>query len=126
MALEPRSHSLFSAIQYISVIAKERVKQLEAIGFQLTMNVAQSNMDKWGAAKVRLQDHQTSHDGSCNVPRRSPQDAALGMWIINQRRNYKNGKLTEDREKQLEAIGFNWTMMNVAESNTENWGAVLK
>ncbi len=36
-------------------------------------------------------------------------DLKIGMWVINQRRKFKNGKLTEDRKKRLESLpGWTW------------------
>merc|ERR1719183_1368598 len=58
-------------------------------------------------------------NGHCNVPQRYPQDPQLGQWIKNQRQNYKNGKLMEERFDQLETIGFEF------KRNREQWTKML-
>ena len=40
-----------------------------------------------------------------------PQSTKEGQWLINQRRAYKNEKLSEDRIKKLDSLG-NWHSLN--------------
>jgi Helicase associated domain len=52
--------------------------------------------------------------GHCLVPHKSPENPALSQWVKRQRYQYKlkqEGKhstLTDEREVQLEALGFIW------------------
>ena len=60
-------------------LTMERKEQLEAIGFEWTMNVAELNM----------QDYQKYHNGDCDMPNRCPLDPKLGYWLDTQCSNYK-------------------------------------
>ena len=42
------------------------------------------------------------------MPAHSSADSQLGHWVNNQRTNYSKGKLSKDRVRRLEAIGFSW------------------
>merc|ERR1711862_612179 len=44
-------------------------------------------------------------NGNCNVPQNQ---GALGIWVNNQRRIHKKGKLSQEHTTQLEGIAFNW------------------
>ncbi len=50
--------------------------------------------------------------GHVNVPRvhKTTNGLNLGIWVDNQRQNYKNNKLTEDKIKRLEKLGFVWAL----------------
>jgi len=50
--------------------------------------------------------------GHCNVPYNYPDNPQLGIWVINQRQSKKNSKLLPERERLLEEIGFNWTIVD--------------
>ncbi|EJK53828.1 hypothetical protein THAOC_26655, partial [Thalassiosira oceanica] len=44
-------------------------------------------------------------NGDCNVPE---SQGSLGVWVSQQRRYYKKGKLSQERLDLLESIGFCW------------------
>jgi hypothetical protein len=46
--------------------------------------------------------------GDSNAPQvfKTPEGYRLGAWQSNQRKNYKEDKLSHDRIQRLEAIGF--------------------
>jgi len=50
--------------------------------------------------------------GDCKVPYRfkTKDGYGLGIWVSNRRRDYKRGKLPQDRIDQLEALGFIWDL----------------
>jgi hypothetical protein len=63
---------------------------------------------KWQNTFERLVAYKKEHDGQCNLPKnyndgRKPR---LGKWVGNERTNYFNGSLSQERVKQLESIGF--------------------
>ena len=94
-----------------SPMSQERIDQLNSVGFD------------WGAASIGWEGHfeklvqfKESH-GHCRVPRNhSVDDVRLGMWVNNQRREYKNfmdgqySLMTEERIDALEYIGFEWNL----------------
>lgn len=49
-----------------------------------------------------------NYHGNCNVLKSRPEDKKLANWAANQRAFYNNNKLSEDRIKRLEDIGFEW------------------
>ena len=52
----------------------------------------------------------------CNVSRR---DGSLGSWVSIQRSAYNNKKLTEEKIKKLESMGFVWEIDNAL--RTKRW-----
>lgn len=47
-------------------------------------------------------------NGHTNVSRLHEGMKQLGNWVLEQRRQYHNGKLKPEKRKKLEAIGFDW------------------
>ena len=49
-------------------------------------------------------------NGHCNVPHTSTntKDLQLSRWMDRNRRKMKDGKLSEERIRQLDEIGFSW------------------
>ena len=95
-------------------ITAERIAQLNAIGFEWTVDKA----DDWQQKFELLQAFQREH-GHCRVSQMLVVDAVnLGSWVSQQRylyNCYADGKikgvgalLTEDRIDQLNSLGFEW------------------
>ena len=55
-----------------------------------------------------LKEYKKKH-GDCDVPHTWSENKQLYSWVATQRTNYRNEKLSEDRIKRLEEIGFEWT-----------------
>ena len=64
---------------------------------------------QWQARYTELV-HYLIARGNCNVPRKQ---GALGNWVNSQRRNYREGRLSQIRKEYLESIGFVWTTKRV-------------
>ncbi|MCM2535180.1 Helicase associated domain protein [Neobacillus pocheonensis] len=47
-------------------------------------------------------------NGHCRVPDKYKENPQLGLWVGNQRRNYKKKKLTVEQIQKLNNIGFVW------------------
>ncbi|MBM3772158.1 MAG: hypothetical protein FJW27_12940, partial [Acidimicrobiia bacterium] len=45
-----------------------------------------------------------------HVPKRYPENPALGMWVNNQRTAKRAGRLSEERSARLDALGFVWDL----------------
>jgi len=48
--------------------------------------------------------------GHCNVPTKWPKNVALADWVQRQRLYKKRGKLSQDRVRRLDRMGFSWAI----------------
>ena len=87
-------------------LCQYRIKSLEDIGF--TWDILEEKFEK-GFQETLLYKERT---GNPNAPRscKTAEGYRLGSWQQHQRENYGKGKLSPDRIKQLEDIGFKWRM----------------
>jgi hypothetical protein len=69
-----------------------------------------------------LKEYNDNH-GDCNVPLRWTENKQLGLWAGVQRRSYRKGKLSKNRIKCLEEMGFVW---NPIDSQWEEMFTKLK
>jgi superfamily II DNA or RNA helicase len=51
-------------------------------------------------------------NGHCNVPANYSENRPLGSWVSNQRTDYKQNRLKQDRIDKLNSIGFVWNTKN--------------
>lgn len=86
-------------------LSKQRVELLERCGFQWS-----ARTDKWKNRYDQLLAFRAVH-GHCNVPYNSD-NPPLSSWVSQQRHRKKSGKLTAEREKLLDEIGFTWTVLD--------------
>ncbi|WP_080132990.1 DEAD/DEAH box helicase [Chlamydia suis] len=86
-------------------LSEGRIARLEEIGF-----VWDVTEEAWEKNFLELKRFQEEH-GHCKVPQRYPQNPDLGSWVSNQRVDFKEGKLSEDRIARLEEIGFVWDVL---------------
>ena len=62
----------------------------------------------WYEKYLLLEEYKEKH-GNCLVPlSHLIGDVKLGHWVNNQRRLYKQGKLSANRREMLDALGFSW------------------
>jgi superfamily II DNA or RNA helicase len=94
----------------------ERQSRLETLGF-----IWDVNEHEWEARYLELERYKATH-GHCDVPQRKPH-AALGSWASVQRTRWRTGKLSPDRVKRLESLGFVWNLE--AESWKANYEALV-
>ncbi|MDD6309771.1 MAG: helicase associated domain-containing protein, partial [Chlamydia suis] len=67
----------------------------------------------WKENFLELQRFREEH-GHCKVPQRYPQNPRLASWVSRRRRDFKEGKLAEDKIARLEEIGFVWRVLEEA------------
>jgi hypothetical protein len=94
-----------------SKLHPKREDMLNAIGFDwgFTLDLGGVNpTDLWGLRYHQLVDFKKKN-GHCVVPYNQPDNRQLGIWVSNQRRNRKQNKLTPERERLLNEIGFSWS-----------------
>ncbi|WP_257616748.1 DEAD/DEAH box helicase [Chlamydia suis] len=89
-------------------LSEDKIVRLEELGF-----VWRVFEEAWEENFLELQRFQEEH-GHCKVPNRYPQNPSLGVWVSNQRADFKEGKLSEDRIARLEEIGFVWRVLEEA------------
>ncbi|WP_080126619.1 DEAD/DEAH box helicase [Chlamydia suis] len=89
-------------------LAEDKIARLEGIGF--VWDVLE---EVWEKNFLELHRFREEH-GHCNVPSVYPQNPSLGVWVCDQRENFKKGKLAEDRIARLEEIGFVWDVLEEA------------
>lgn len=58
----------------------------------------------WDSKFMQLREFRIMN-GNCNVPQKV---AGLGIWVKDQRANYRKGKISQDRIMLLESLGFSW------------------
>ena len=93
-------------------LLEERVQKLDAIGF---VWVSSRRCPTWNERLEELTNYKAMH-GHCNVPRSL---GTFGNWVHIQRISYKGRKLSEDRVKMLNDIGFDWRVWAPAVVNLE-------
>ena len=90
--------------------SEERIAQLNAIGFEWTINPLAIRTGTWHVKFERLCDYQREY-GHCRVPQGFVVESVqLGSWVSNQRQRYKNFRNgnSDERIAELNAIGFEW------------------
>jgi len=93
-------------------ISEERVRRLNEIGFVWNL------VDEfWEENFAELLKYQKVH-GHCRVPKRFPENPQLGTWSQHQRQNRRLGRLSEERIKRLDEVGFFWGLAKKAKTIT--------
>ncbi|NQT37164.1 MAG: Helicase associated domain protein [Planctomycetes bacterium] len=87
-------------------LGNERTQRLEAIGFDWD-----PLHTTWEEKFVQLEEY-NAENGHCNVPQGWPDNPTLASWVRSQRIAKKQHKLSDERAKRLEAIGFDWNRLD--------------
>ena len=85
-----------------------RVEKLSAIGFDWKV----LDFLPWMDMYKQLLEYKKTHNGLTNVAKTSLQHDKLGRWVYHQRSLYRNGKLSPERVKLLQSIGFKWKIVD--------------
>ncbi|KAJ1459451.1 helicase associated domain-containing protein, partial [Pelagophyceae sp. CCMP2097] len=87
-------------------LSPDRLERLDAVGF-----VWDAQADRWGAYFAKLTAF-TSDRNHCVVPSdfTTHDGTRLGPWVALQRHAHATGKLSVERTKRLEGLGFAWTV----------------
>ena len=83
-------------------LTRDKIKKLDAIGFYWG-----ENNTPWNERYKELEDFKIRF-GHSKVPQRWIENPPLAAWVSIQRREYKKGKLNDQRVKQLDKLGFVW------------------
>jgi hypothetical protein len=85
-------------------LSSEKQRRLKALGFEWNTFEAQ-----WEEQFAALAEYKEKH-GDCNVSSISPQNPVLGRWVSTQRGKQWAGHLSQERQRRLEALGFEWRL----------------
>jgi len=78
---------------------------LNSIGFAWELSTR--NKAPWEEMYQRLIAYKKEHKDT-SVPNKYKEDPPLGNWVNNQRTVHRNKKMTEERKRLLNSIGFVW------------------
>jgi len=73
----------------------------------------------WKQRFRELELYQQEH-GDCRVPDRWPTNEKLSFWVAAQRKVFKQGKLSAERQERLESLGFDFCL-RVSPVSTRTW-----
>jgi len=88
----------------IGELTAKQVEELDRYGFVWDPKGATWN--RMFDALVRFK----NETGHCNVPHQWKSDQRLSDWVARQRHCRKNGSLSPEYVKRLDAIGFTWAI----------------
>lgn len=102
-----------------SQLTQERINLLKENGFVWEVTAGPKKDDTlWERRLKELIEYKQNH-GNCLVPRGYELNANLGIWVMNQRMQYKkwlkgeHSRLTQERINLLEDNGFVWEISKV-------------
>ena len=81
-------------------LSEDHVRNLDDLDF----NWGSSAQPKWQDHYNELREYK-AEQGHCNVPQ---SQGPLGKWVVNQRQARKQGKVSDDRVRNLDDLGFSW------------------
>jgi len=83
-------------------LSEERIRRLTQLGF-----VWDRASEVWDSKYAELVEYQRMH-GHRRVPSESEDHARLGSWVSRMRLRKKQGKLSKERIRRLDELGFAW------------------
>ena len=89
-------------------LTKEQVQLLDYLGF-----IWQPHSRDWRGMYLRLLEYKRVH-GDCNVPQKWLKDRKLAGWVRTQREKKTLGKVSAERIRLLDNLGFEWNRANPA------------
>lgn len=87
-------------------ISQDEIDQLNSIDFVWDVGLDA----RWEERLRRLRRYKMEH-GNCLVPTTYEYDQDLANWVSNQRTEYRNGNISNDRIERLDGIGFVWRVV---------------
>ena len=112
-------------------LSPEKIDRLDSIGFRFETNqIVKPKLIKpikevifydelWNKQYLKLITYKIEN-GECNV-RKSYEDATLGSWVFNQRKNRRQDKLSREKIEKLNLLGFRWDeVKNISEFEVWN------
>ena len=88
----------------LGIITEDHLQRLDRIGF-----VWSRAGEPWESKYAALVEYQQKH-GHCRAYAIAKENASLGKWVRKMRYKRRQGKLSEERVRRLDALGFTWSM----------------
>jgi hypothetical protein len=107
-----RQHSL----QQEGTLSKERLRRLNALG--MGWKVPGSLDPRWERSFQRIKEFRRRF-GHCDVPAEWAENLNLGRWVVKTRRLRRLGRLSEEKVRRLDEIGFVWNAISKREAEQE-------
>jgi hypothetical protein len=99
-----------------SLLSEEQERELSAIGFKW-----KPGDERWDQMLKRLEDYRVQN-GDCFVPWQWTEDRQLATWVRTQRFFRAAGRLSDERIKALDKLGFQWDVARTKNrSPNETW-----
>ena len=95
-------------------LSEERKQKLDALG-DWSKSRYETNEEQWEEKYQMLKKYIEEHNGK--IPTAS--EPIIGKWLSNQRKNYKKGKLSEEKKQKLDSL-VDWSKSQY-EINEEQW-----
>merc|ERR1712146_325551 len=91
-------------------LSEERTRELNSIGFDLVLpRGSHRSWDKMYQRLIAYNNDSTNNiDNGAPHKRKYDKDRQLGDWVQTQRTAYKSNKLSEERVRLLDSVGFDW------------------
>ena len=87
-------------------LTKEREKMLNDLEFSWSLHAQKTWKEQYHSLVLFKK-----RNGHCLVPQNYKTGASLGVWVAVQRRGMLKGFLTEEQEKLLNELGFEWSVL---------------
>ena len=81
-------------------LSEQRITRLNAIGFVWVSFAA-----KWDKSYQLLVEYKNTY-GHCNVPQKWKENPALGKWVSDQRKKWRDKNIDQEQNDLLTALGF--------------------
>ena len=88
----------------LGILTEDHFQRLDKIGF-----VWSRAGEPWESKYAALVEYQQKH-GHCRAHAIAKENASLGKWVRKMRYKRRQGKLSEERVRRLDALGFTWSM----------------
>ena len=83
-------------------LSEQRIARLNAIGFVWVSFAA-----KWDKSYQQLVEYKNTY-GHCNVSQKWKENPALGKWVSDQRKKWRDKNIDQEKIDLLNALGFVW------------------
>jgi hypothetical protein len=102
------SHRKLSRGDLDHALTPEKIHLMDGIGFKWKVG---PDVLPWEERLQQLVQFSQEH-GHCDIPQYCKQRGydGLGNWVCTQRRIYREGRIEPEKAKQLEELGFKWTL----------------